>query len=106
MNPIVAKAVGDFVEATITLLRAVQDGQITMDEAEEAIDAAIDSGPFEPLEDSVVEFLVPVIAELFVRDPGKMRARADRVEFRGHSERAAKIRARASKVEAKRSDGA
>jgi hypothetical protein len=94
----------DALRGLTVFLTAVLDGELTESEIAAAIDAAVDTGPLDPLDDSVISLVVTQLAGLLLREPAKMRERADRLEEEGKLERAEKLRARADKVEAKRAD--
>lgn len=91
------------------LLEAVRDGKLTVEEAldlvAEAVDDAIPTGPFEDLDDGPiragVQKLYDLLAPLTRRDPAKIRARADAAELEGNADKAARLRARADRVEAR-----
>ncbi len=87
------------------------DGTISNERAAELLDDLVDTGPWDSADDPVfvglvdaIEALVPdgvSLWHVFDRDPVAMRGRADRLT--DDPERAARIRARADRVEARRS---
>jgi hypothetical protein len=94
------------------VLVGLRDGSLTPARAAELLDAVVDTGPFDGVDDPVFRLIVDAIAavvpdgvslwELLDRDPAAMRARAARVEA-SNPERAARIRSRADRVEARQS---
>lgn len=96
----------DALDGLVTFLEAVKDGVLSPEEIAKAIDDAVDTGPLDSLDDSVISLVVGQLASLLERDPVKMRERADRLEAEGKVERAERIRERADRVEAKRAEDA
>lgn len=91
----------DLGAAATMLLGALSDRALTDEEIAATIDRAIDTGPLDALDDGVIRFAVARLddlAEVFRRDPARMRGRAAALET-SHPERAARLRARAATVE-------
>ena len=102
------------LDAALLLLQSARGG-ITNEEAAAALDALVDSGPWDGVDDPLfvgfvdaVDALVPDDFSLwhaFDRDPAAMRERARQLEAEGNPVRAARVRARADKAEARQSSG-
>jgi len=98
--------------AVLAIVAGFRDGSMSNDTAAELLDSLIDTGPWEGIDDPVfvglvtgLDAIVPDTFDLWTlldRDPAQMRVRADKVEG-DNPDRAARIRERADKVEAKQS---
>ena len=96
-----AARLADLGSAAMVLLSALSDRELTDEEIAATIDRAIDTGPLDGLDDGVIRFAVARLddlAEVFRRDPARMRGRAAALDL-AHPERAARLRARAATVE-------
>lgn len=93
------------------LLVLVRDGKVTPEEARDllvetiatAIDVAIPTGPMDAYDDGVIASAVgkayDLVASFLRRDPARLRARAADAEEIGKTERAARLRAAADRIE-------
>lgn len=95
------------------VVRALGDGQISAEEGEqilvdlvaEAVDAALPTGPLDPLDDQVIHQLtaagVGVVVQLLPRPSAQeLRERAKRATRKGRDRRAARLARRAARLEA------
>jgi hypothetical protein len=79
--------------------------EYVVDVSSAALDAAIDTGPLDPVDDGMtrmgIEGIYDVLTDVLTPDPHKMRQRASRLRNEGRLNRALRLENRAGRIEAR-----
>lgn len=118
MNPpIHIDGKGFFSALALLATGMAEDGKLSAEEIAEGIDEMVDTGMFDDYDDpfilGFVEYTAPLAGKgvdavrgLLDRDPAKIRERATAAEAAGKTAKAARMRARADRLEARQAGDA